>query len=91
MDVDFARQVAANRAKLERYEALCKELGEEPASWRLLALHIKWSPSPVSATARSNSSKSAVRARKSPGHPTCWRGWMRFPGPGGEGARAYSW
>jgi len=93
MDVDFARQVAANRAKLERYEALCKELGEEPGVVALAwLLHNPAVTAPVVGPRTLEQLESAVRATEvSLGADMLARLDEIFPGPGGEAPVAYSW
>jgi aryl-alcohol dehydrogenase-like predicted oxidoreductase len=93
MHVDFARQVAANRAKLERYEALCTELGEEPGVVALAwLLHNPAVTAPVVGPRTLEQLESAVRATEvSLGTDVLARLDEIFPGPGGEAPVAYSW
>jgi aryl-alcohol dehydrogenase-like predicted oxidoreductase len=92
-DVKFLEQVATNRARLERYESLCTELGEEPGVVALAwLLHNPAVTAPVIGPRTLEQLESAVRATEvSLGADVLERLDAIFPGPGGEAPVAYSW
>lgn len=90
---DFLKKLEAKRPQIERYEALCRELGEQPAdvalAW-LLANPAVTSPiigprtlDQLTGSLRALSLKLDETARK--------RLDEIFPGPGGEAPGAYAW
>jgi aryl-alcohol dehydrogenase-like predicted oxidoreductase len=84
-------EINKNRAKLEQYEALCKELGEPPAAvalaW-LLHSPIVTAP-PSSAIEQLESALLATEITLA--EETLKRLDEIFPGPGGEAPEAYAW
>jgi aryl-alcohol dehydrogenase-like predicted oxidoreductase len=93
MDANFVKQVEANRSKLERYEALCKELGEEPGAVALAwLLHNPAVTAPIVGPRTLEHLESAVRATEiALGADVLKRLDEIFPGPGGEAPEAYAW
>jgi aryl-alcohol dehydrogenase-like predicted oxidoreductase len=93
LDEKFAREVEKNRSKLEQYEALCKELGEEPGAVALAWLmHNPVVTAPIIGPRTVEQLESAVRAT---GIALSAEVLKRldeiFPGPGGEAPEAYAW
>lgn len=93
MSDDLMKQVEAKRDKLERYEALCKELGEEPATVALAwLLHNPVVTAPIIGPRTLEQLESAVRATEvSLDDATLKQLGEIFPGPGGEAPKAYAW
>lgn len=93
MNDDFAKQVEAKRAKLEQYEALCKELGEEPASVALAwLLHNPAVTAPIIGPRTVDQLDSAIRATEiTLDAEVLAKLDAIFPGPGGEAPKAYAW
>jgi aryl-alcohol dehydrogenase-like predicted oxidoreductase len=93
MSDDFMKQVERNRDKLKRYEALCKELGEEPATVALAwLLHNPVVTAPIIGPRTVEQLESAVRATEvSLDEDVLKRLDEMFPGPGGEAPMAYAW
>ena len=93
MNEGFMKQVEAKRGQLERYEALCKELGEEPATVALAwLLHNPVVSAPIIGPRTMEQLESAVRATEI----TLDEGTLTkldeiFPGPGGSAPNAYAW
>jgi aryl-alcohol dehydrogenase-like predicted oxidoreductase len=92
-EVDFARQVAKHRSSLERYEALCRELGEEPGAVALAwLLHNPAVTAPIVGPRTLEQLERAVRATEiTLGADVLERLDSIFPGPGGEAPEAYAW
>ena len=90
---EFAKKVEKKRAQLEPFEALCKELGEEPANVSLAwLLHNPVVTAPIIGPRTMEQLTGALRAteiRLSP--ETLERLDEIWPGPGGEAPNAYSW
>ena len=90
---DFAKTVETERAKLEPFEALCRELGEEPANVSLAwLLQNPTVTAPIIGPRTMDQLTGALRAteiRLSP--ETLKRLDEIWPGPGGEAPNAYSW
>jgi aryl-alcohol dehydrogenase-like predicted oxidoreductase len=90
---EFEKQVQENRDKLEKYEALCRELGEPPAAVALAwLLHNPVVTAPIIGPRTLEQLESAVRATEI----TLDAGALErldevFPGPGGEAPMAYAW
>ncbi len=89
----LAEQVEKCRPQLEEYEALCRELGEEPAnvglSW---LLHNPVVTAPIvgpRTVAQLECSQRSLEIRLD--EPTRKRLEAIFPGPGGEAPEAYAW
>ncbi|MEM6431560.1 MAG: aldo/keto reductase, partial [Deinococcota bacterium] len=93
MSDNFMAQVEKNRDKLERYEALCKELGEEPAAVALAwLLHNPVVTAPIIGPRTLEQLESAVRATEiSLDDSTLSKLDQIFPGPGGAAPNAYAW
>jgi aryl-alcohol dehydrogenase-like predicted oxidoreductase len=93
MSDTFMAGVEKNRDKLERYEALCKELGEEPAAVALAwLLHNPVVTAPIIGPRTLEQLESAVRATEiSLDDGTLSKLDQIFPGPGGAAPNAYAW
>jgi aryl-alcohol dehydrogenase-like predicted oxidoreductase len=93
MDVDFVKQVDNSRSKLERYEALCQELGEEPGTVALAwLLHNPVVTAPIIGPRTVEQFESAVRATEIVMSADVLKRLDEiFPGPGGEAPWAYAW
>jgi len=93
MNADFEKEVEKNRAKLEQYEALCKELGEGPATVALAwMLHNPAVTAPIIGPRTVEQLDSAIRATEvTLDEATLKRLDEIFPGPGGEAPKAYAW
>jgi aryl-alcohol dehydrogenase-like predicted oxidoreductase len=90
---DFDRKVEAKRGQLERYEALCRDLGHPPGEVALAwLLHNPAVTAPIIGPRNLEQLESAVRAAAIRLDPeTLARLDEIFPGPGGEAPRAYAW
>lgn len=90
---DARRQVEAKREKLERYEALCRDLGEAPATVALAwLLHNPVVTAPIIGPRTIEQLEGAVRATEiTLDEATLARLDEIFPGPGGEAPKAYAW
>ncbi|MDF1524513.1 MAG: aldo/keto reductase [Trueperaceae bacterium] len=87
------KQVASKRPQLERYEAFCRELGEEPATVALAwLLHQPVVTAPIIGPRTLEQLESAVRATALTldEHALAQLDAI-FPGPGGEAPTAYAW
>jgi aryl-alcohol dehydrogenase-like predicted oxidoreductase len=93
MEENFAKTVEKNRHKLEQYEALCKELGEEPGIVALAwLLHNPMVTAPIIGPRTVEQLDSAVRATEVVLSADVLKRLDEiFPGPGGEAPAAYSW
>ena len=93
MSDDARRQVEAKREKLERYEALCRDLGEAPATVALAwLLHNPVVTAPIIGPRTIEQLEGAVRATEvTLDEATLARLDEIFPGPGGEAPKAYAW
>ena len=93
MNDSMMKEVEENRDKLERYEALCKELGEEPATVALAwLLHNPVVTAPIIGPRTMEQLESAVRATEvTLDEATLNKLDAIFPGPGGEAPMAYAW
>lgn len=93
MNDDFMKRVEAKRDQLERYEALCKELGEEPAAVALAwLLYNPVVTAPIIGPRTLEQLESAVRATEiSLDDDTLDKLDDIFPGPGGAAPNAYAW
>jgi aryl-alcohol dehydrogenase-like predicted oxidoreductase len=86
-------EIEKNRAKLEGYEALCKQLGEPPAAVALAwLLHNPIVTAPIIGPRTVGQLESTLRATeiKLDGE-TLKKLDEIFPGPGGEAPQAYAW
>jgi aryl-alcohol dehydrogenase-like predicted oxidoreductase len=93
MDETMQRRIEAKRPQLERYEALCRELGEEPATVALAwLLHNPVVTAPIIGPRTMEQLESAVRATEvTLDEATLTALDEIFPGPGGEAPKAYAW
>ncbi len=93
MSDEMTEQVEAKREQLERYEALCGELGEEPATVALAwLLHNPVVTAPIIGPRTLEQLESAVRgAEVTLDEATLAKLDDIFPGPGGEAPNAYAW
>lgn len=93
MGPEFVKKVESNRSRLEKYEALCKELGEEPGAVALAwLLHNPAVTAPIIGPRTLEQLESAVRATEiALGADVRKRLDQIFPGPGGEAPEAYAW
>ena len=90
---EMLKRIEANRDKLERYEALCRELGEPPAAVALAwLLHNPVVTAPIIGPRTMEQLESAVRATEiALDEETLAALDEIFPGPGGEAPKAYAW
>ena len=93
MNDNMMKEVEEKRDELERYEALCKELGEEPATVALAwLLHNPVVTAPIIGPRTLEQLESAVRATEiTLDESTLKKLDDIFPGPGGEAPMAYAW
>jgi aryl-alcohol dehydrogenase-like predicted oxidoreductase len=89
----FAERVEKNRGALEQYEALCRDLGEEPGTVALAwLLHNPAVTAPIIGPRTLEQLDAAVRATElSLDEETLSKLDEIFPGPGGEAPQAYAW
>lgn len=89
----FQKEVEQNRTKLEQYEALCAEIGENPANVALAwLLHNPAVTAPIIGPRTIEQLDDAIRATEL----TFDDEFMAkldaiFPGPGGEAPKTYAW
>jgi len=93
MGEGFEKEVAENREKLEKYEALCRELGHAPGEVALAwLLHNPIVTAPIIGPRTMEQLESAVRATEiALDEETLKKLDEIFPGPGGEAPKAYAW
>lgn len=93
MGEGFEKEVAANREKLEKYEALCREIGFPPGEVALAWLyHNPIVTAPIIGPRTMEQLESAVRATEIKlDEGTLKKLDEIFPGPGGEAPKAYAW
>lgn len=90
---NFEKEVVENRNKLEKYEALCREIGHPPGEVALAwVLHNPIVTAPIIGPRTIEQLQSAVRATEI----VLDEGVLQkldeiFPGPGGEAPQAYAW
>ena len=89
----FEKQVAEKRDQLERYEALCKEIGHPPGEVALAwLLHNPIVTAPIIGPRTMEQLESAVGAASIElDQDTLTKLDEIFPGPGGEAPMAYAW
>jgi aryl-alcohol dehydrogenase-like predicted oxidoreductase len=89
----FEKRVAEKRPKLEQWEGLCKELGEEPANVALAwLLHNPVVTAPIIGPRTLDQLTGCIRSTEIKLSPeTMQRLDKIFPGPGGEAPKAYAW
>lgn len=93
MNDNMMKQIEAKREQLERYEALCRELGEEPATVALAwLLHNPVVSAPIIGPRTLEQLESAVRATEvTLDEATLQKLDEIFPDPGGQAPNAYAW
>ena len=93
MNEGMTKQIEAKRDQLERYESLCKDLGEEPATVALAwLLHNPVVTAPIIGPRTMEQLESAVRATEvTLDEDTLKKLDEIFPGPGGAAPNAYAW
>ena len=93
MGEDFEKEVAENREKLEKYEALCREIGYPPGEVALAWMyHNPIVTAPIIGPRTMEQLESAVRATDIIlDEETLKKLDEIFPGPGGEAPKAYAW
>jgi aryl-alcohol dehydrogenase-like predicted oxidoreductase len=92
-DEDLKKDIAKHRAKLEAYEGLCNELGEQPADVALAwLLQQKTVTSPIIGPRTMEQLNGSIRVLNfTLGQETLKRLDEIFPGPGGPAPEAYAW
>ena len=92
-DEKFANQVNKKREQLERYEALCKELGHPPGEVAIAwLLHNPVVTAPIIGPRTMEQLESAMRATSIELDDEIMQKLGEiFPGPGGEAPAAYAW
>jgi aryl-alcohol dehydrogenase-like predicted oxidoreductase len=90
---DFEKEVEKNRDKLEKYEALCREIGHPPAEVALAwLLHNPIVTAPIIGPRTIEQLESAVRATEIVLDDEVLQKLDGiFPGPGDEAPNAYAW
>jgi aryl-alcohol dehydrogenase-like predicted oxidoreductase len=93
MGANFEKEVAENREKLEKYEALCRAIGHAPGEVALAWLyHNPMVTAPIIGPRTMEQLDSAVRATEIVlDAETLQKLDAIFPGPGGEAPNAYAW
>ncbi len=93
MGEGFEKEVEKNREKLEKYEALCRQLGYPPGEVALAwLLHNPIVTAPIIGPRTMEQLESAVRATEIQlDEETLQKLDEIFPGPGGEAPKAYAW
>jgi aryl-alcohol dehydrogenase-like predicted oxidoreductase len=93
VDAAMQKRIEAKRPQLERYEALCREIGEEPATVALAwLLHNPLVTAPIIGPRTTDQLESAVRATEVTLDDATLKALDDiFPGPGGEAPKAYAW
>jgi aryl-alcohol dehydrogenase-like predicted oxidoreductase len=92
-DKDFMKEIEEKHPQLEKYEALCKEIGHPPGEVALAwMLHNPAVTSPIIGPRTMEQLESAVRATELKLDEEVMKKLDEiFPGPGGEAPKAYSW
>ena len=90
---DYEKNVDENREKLEKYEALCRDIGHPPGEVALAwLLHNPVVTAPIIGPRTMEQLESAVRAASIElDQETLDKLDEIFPGPGGEAPKAYAW
>lgn len=90
---NFEKNVTENREKLEKYEALCREIGHPPGEVALAwLLHNPIVTAPIIGPRTMEQLESALRATEIElDEDTLQKLDQIFPGPGGEAPNAYAW
>jgi aryl-alcohol dehydrogenase-like predicted oxidoreductase len=89
----FEKRVEAKRPQLEKYEALCKELGEEPANVALAwLLHNPTVTAPIIGPRTMEQLIGVLKVPEIKLSPETMAKLNEiWPGPGGEAPKAYAW
>jgi aryl-alcohol dehydrogenase-like predicted oxidoreductase len=89
----FEKRVEQKRPQLEKFEALCRELSEEPANVALAwLLHNPVVTAPIIGPRTLDQLTSCIRSTEIKLSPESLKSLDQiFPGPGGEAPKAYSW
>lgn len=89
----FEKRVEEKRPKLEKWEALCKEMGEDPANVALAwLLHNPVVTAPIIGPRTIEQLTGCIRATEIKLSPEVMKKLDEiFPGPGGEAPKAYAW
>ena len=92
-DADLQKEIGQHRRKLDAYETLCAELGEQPANVALAwLLHQKGVTSPILGPRTLEQLNGSMRALSlTLKFDTLKRLDEIFPGPGGPAPEAYAW
>ena len=92
-DADLQKEIGQHRRKLDAYEKLCAELGEQPANVALAwLLHQKGVTSPILGPRTLEQLNGSMRALSlTLKFDTLKRLDEIFPGPGGPAPEAYAW
>ncbi|MCH6556826.1 MAG: aldo/keto reductase [Nitrospirae bacterium] len=92
-DADLQKEIGQHRRKLDAYEKLCAELGEQPANVALAwLLHQKGVTSPILGPRTLEQLNGSMRALSlTLKSDTLKRLDEIFPGPGGPAPEAYAW
>jgi len=90
---NYEKRVWENKDKLEKYEAMCREIGEPPAVVALAwLLHNPDVTAPIIGPRTMEQLESAVRATEIKLDEQVLKSLDEiFPGPGGEAPKAYAW
>lgn len=90
---EVTKKIDANRSKLEKFEALCAALGEEPATVSLAwLLHNPIVTAPIIGPRTVAQLEAAIRGTELKlDEETLKKLDEIFPGPGGEAPKAYAW
>jgi aryl-alcohol dehydrogenase-like predicted oxidoreductase len=90
---NYEKRVRENKDKLEKYEAMCREMGEPPAVVALAwLLHNPDVTAPIIGPRTMEQLESAVRATEIKLDEKVLKSLDEiFPGPGGEAPEAYAW
>lgn len=90
---EFAQQVEKKRGQLEKYEALCRQIGHPPGEVAIAwLLHNPVVTAPIIGPRTVEQLESAVRAAAIElDQETLQELDAIFPGPGGEAPKAYAW
>ena len=87
------KEIEEKRPQIEKYEALCKEIGHPPGEVALAwMLHNPAVTSPIIGPRTMEQLESAVRATELKLDEEVMKKLDEiFPGPGGEAPKAYAW
>ena len=90
---DIQKEIEKSRAKLEKWEAFCKQMGEQPADVALAwLLNIPVVTAPIIVPRTLEQFTGSLRALELKLDETALKALDEiFPGPGGEAPEAYAW